>query len=98
MGAHGPARAGDNERLLQPSERQTFCPYKGLCSYYDAGGVTRAAWSYREPYREVDRIGDMVSFEPDRVTVTIDGEQLTRRRVSRWCPMGQTAASPRMRS
>jgi uncharacterized protein (DUF427 family) len=56
--------------------RQTFCPYKGLCSYYDIGGVTRAAWSYLEPYREVDRIGDLVSFEPDKVTVTIDGERL----------------------
>ena len=62
--------------LLQPVERQTFCPYKGLCSYYDAPGASRAAWSYREPYREVDRIGDLISFEPDKVTITIDGERL----------------------
>jgi uncharacterized protein (DUF427 family) len=56
--------------------RQTFCPYKGLCSYYDVAGVSRAGWAYPEPYREVDRIGDHISFEPDKVTVTIDGQPL----------------------
>jgi uncharacterized protein (DUF427 family) len=61
---------------LTPVPRQTFCPYKGLCDYYDIGDATRAAWSYRAAYREVDRIDDLISFEPDKVTVTIDGEQL----------------------
>lgn len=56
--------------------RQTFCPYKGLCSYYDIGDATRAAWSYRDAYTEVGRIGDLISFEPDKVTITIDREQL----------------------
>jgi uncharacterized protein (DUF427 family) len=65
-----------NEAALEPVERQTFCPYKGLCSYYDIGDSHQAAWSYREAYRDVDRIGDLVSFEPDKVTVLIDGEQL----------------------
>jgi uncharacterized protein (DUF427 family) len=64
------------EAMLQPVERQTFCPYKGLCSYYDVGDARRAAWSYRQPYAEVDRIGDLVSFEPDQLTITIDGERL----------------------
>jgi hypothetical protein len=27
-------------------------------------------------YREVGRIGDLISFEPDKVTVLIDGAQL----------------------
>ncbi len=57
-------------------ERQTFCPYNGLCSYYDVGGISRAGWSYHEPYRDVDRIGDHISFEPDKVTVTIDSRPL----------------------
>jgi uncharacterized protein (DUF427 family) len=65
-----------DEQLLTAVPRQTFCPYKGLCSYYDAGGATRGAWSYLEAYREVDRIAGFVSFEPDKVTVTIDGEVL----------------------
>ncbi len=57
-------------------ERQTFCPYNGLCSYCDVGGISRAGWSYHEPYRDVDRIGDHISFEPDNVTVTVDGRPL----------------------
>ena len=65
-----------DEQVLTAVPRQTFCPYKGLCSYYDAGDATRGAWSYLEPYREVDRIAGFVSFEPDKVTVTIDGEVL----------------------
>jgi uncharacterized protein (DUF427 family) len=65
-----------NEQHLAPVSRQTFCPYKGLCAYYDIGDAGRAAWSYREAYREVDRIDDLISFEPDKVAVTVDGERL----------------------
>ena len=57
-------------------EHQTFCPYKGLCSYYDIGDASLAAWSYREAYREVGRISDLVSFEPDMVSVQLDGTEL----------------------
>ena len=64
------------EHQLTPVARQTFCPYKGLCDYYDIGAVGRAAWSYRDAYREVDRIEGHISFEPDKVTVTLDGVQL----------------------
>jgi uncharacterized protein (DUF427 family) len=61
---------------LQPLEAQTFCPYKGLASYYDVGGAGSAAWSYRAPFEEVARIADLVSFYPEKVTVTIDGVKL----------------------
>jgi hypothetical protein len=57
-------------------EQQTFCPYKGLCSYYDIGDGHLAAWSYRNAYPEVGRISDLVSFEPDIVSVLLDGKQL----------------------
>jgi uncharacterized protein (DUF427 family) len=62
-----------DESALSPVERQTFCPYKGLCSYYDIGDRSQAGWSYRNAYREVERISDLISFEPDKVTVLIDG-------------------------
>jgi uncharacterized protein (DUF427 family) len=65
-----------DESALTYVEHQTFCPYKGLCSYYDIGDARQAAWSYREAYREVDRISDHVSFEPDLVSVQIDGKDL----------------------
>jgi uncharacterized protein (DUF427 family) len=69
-------RADVDESALTPVETQTFCPYKGLCSYYDIGDASRAAWSYREAYREVGRISDHVSFEPDLVSVQLDGTRL----------------------
>ncbi|MGJ5748660.1 uncharacterized protein (DUF427 family) [Streptomyces puniciscabiei] len=69
-------RADIDESRLRPVEGQTFCPYKGLCDYYDIGEARRAAWSYRNAYREVDKINDLVSFEADKVEVYLDGTLL----------------------
>jgi uncharacterized protein (DUF427 family) len=69
-------RADVVESALTPVDHQTFCPYKGLCSYYDIGDAHLAVWSYREAYPEVGRISDMVSFEPEIVSVQLDGKQL----------------------
>jgi uncharacterized protein (DUF427 family) len=65
-----------DESALQPVEGQTFCPYKGLASYYDVGNRKRAAWSYVDAWTEVRRVRDLVSFEPDKVDVYLDGKQL----------------------
>lgn len=69
-------RADVDESALTPAEDRTFCPYKGIAAYYDIGGVRKAAWSYRDAYPEVGRIDDLVSFEPDKVEVTLDGKRL----------------------
>src|SRR5262249_20323319 len=69
-------RADVDESALTLVERQTFCPYKGLCSYYNSSDARLAAWSYREAYPEVRRISGFVSFEPDIVSVQLDGKQL----------------------
>jgi uncharacterized protein (DUF427 family) len=61
---------------LTPVETQTFCPYKGICSYYDIGDARLAAWWYPEAYAEVGRISGFVSFEPNKITVHLDGKQL----------------------
>ncbi len=61
---------------LSAGDTQTFCPYKGIASYYDVDGAGQAAWSYRAPFDDMAAIGDLVSFEPDRVQVTLDGERL----------------------
>jgi uncharacterized protein (DUF427 family) len=61
---------------LAPEELRTFCPYKGIASYYEIDGVEHAAWAYRAPIDDMAAIGDLVSFEPDRVEVTLDGERL----------------------
>ncbi|MFD8077778.1 DUF427 domain-containing protein [Streptomyces sp. NPDC059718] len=69
-------RADVDESALTPAEDRTFCPYKGIAAYYDIGGARKAAWSYRDAYPEVGRIDDLVSFEPDKVEVTLDGKRL----------------------
>jgi uncharacterized protein (DUF427 family) len=69
-------RADVDSAALLPAQGQTFCPYKGLCSYYDVAGARRAAWSYLDPYAEVGRVSGLVSFEPDQVEVSVDGARL----------------------
>jgi uncharacterized protein (DUF427 family) len=66
-------RADVDESALTPAEGQTFCPYKGLASYYDVAGARRAAWSYTDAWTEVGRVSGLVSFEPDKVEVYLDG-------------------------
>ena len=61
---------------LAPVDGQTFCPYKGLASYYDIGGNARSAWSYVDAWPEVARVRGLVSFEPDKIEVHLDGERL----------------------
>lgn len=69
-------RAAIDESALTPVDHQTFCPYKGVCSYYAIGDAHLAAWSYPDAYPEVVRISDLVSFEPDIVSVQLDDKQL----------------------
>jgi uncharacterized protein (DUF427 family) len=69
-------RADIDESALTPVEHRTFCPYKGLCSYYNIEDARLAAWSYPDAYPEVGRISNLVSFEPDIVSVYLDGAQL----------------------
>jgi uncharacterized protein (DUF427 family) len=69
-------RGDVDESALTPNRLQTFCPYKGVCSYYDIGDAQRAAWSYRDAFTEVTRVSDFISFEPDKITVLLDDKQL----------------------
>jgi uncharacterized protein (DUF427 family) len=84
-------RADADEAALTPAKGQTFCPYKGLASYYDIAGADgtagsgaaaagaaarRAAWSYQDAYAEAGRISGLISFEPDKAEVLIDGTRL----------------------
>jgi uncharacterized protein (DUF427 family) len=69
-------RADVDESALTGVDGQTFCPYKGLCSYYDIGAARRAAWSYLDAWPEVGPVAGLISFEPDKVEVTRDGRRL----------------------
>lgn len=56
---------------LRQTDHETYCPYKGDCSYYSipAGGPrsTNAVWSYASPHQAVSRIAGYMAFYPDRV-------------------------------
>jgi uncharacterized protein (DUF427 family) len=57
--------------LLERTEHQTYCPYKGDASYFSilpAGERgTNAVWTYEAPYDAVNPIKDHLAFYPDRV-------------------------------
>ena len=65
-----------DEAALTAVEGQTFCPYKGLAGYYDIGDHARAAWSYVDAWPEVQQVRGLVSFEPDKIEVYLDGRRL----------------------
>ena len=57
--------------LLERTDHQTYCPYKGDCSYFSIvpsgeRGVN-AVWTYETPYDAVPEIKDHVAFYPNRV-------------------------------
>jgi uncharacterized protein (DUF427 family) len=60
-----------NMELLQRTQHQTYCPYKGDCSYFSIalGGERslNAVWSYESPYSAVAQIKDHLAFYPTRV-------------------------------
>jgi len=57
--------------LLERTDHESYCPYKGEASYFSipAGGKRseNAVWSYENPYDAVAAIRDHVAFYPDRV-------------------------------
>jgi uncharacterized protein (DUF427 family) len=65
-----------DQAALAPAQGQTFCPYKGLASYWDTADASKAAWSYQDAWPEVRRISGHISFEPDLAEVHLDGTRL----------------------
>ena len=57
--------------FLERSVHNTYCPYKGDCSYYSipAGGAraVNAVWTYEAAFAAVVEIKDHLAFYPDRV-------------------------------
>lgn len=54
------------DEYFKPSTESSFCPWKGVASYYDivVDGKTNAAaaWFYAEPKEEAAKIADHVAF------------------------------------
>jgi uncharacterized protein (DUF427 family) len=70
--------------LLQPSQTQTACAYKGPTSHYwqapaADGAAIDVAWCYESPNPEVAPIAGMVAFFNERVdAVHVDGTEMPR--------------------
>ncbi len=68
--------------LLRPTTFHTTCPFKGEASYWsaDIGGQTHdgIVWAYEAPIPAAADIKGFLSFYPDRVEVTVDGEPLSK--------------------
>ena len=64
-------RKDDDLGLLDRTDRATYCPYKGDCSYFSIplGGERsiNAVWSYEASYAAVTPIKDYLVFYPERV-------------------------------
>ncbi len=61
--------------LLTPSERVTFCPFKGHAAHFHLQGgdttIADVAWSYETPFAEVAEIAGLVAFYPNRVKLEV---------------------------
>ena len=57
--------------LLERTDHETFCPFKGQASYWTLRAGSRAsentAWSYEDPFDEVAGLAGYVAVYPDRV-------------------------------
>ena len=63
---------------LRPSERRTYCPYKGEASYWSFDAGEDLAWSYERPLPDMLPLTGLVAFWDERVDVFLDGEQRGR--------------------
>lgn len=61
--------------VLTRSAHETYCPFKGDCSYFslsdDGERGTNAVWSYENPFEAVMAIKDHLAFYADRVEVEL---------------------------
>jgi uncharacterized protein (DUF427 family) len=63
---------------LAPSERRTYCPYKGEASYWSIEGGEDLLWSYEQPLPDAAALAGLVAFWDERVDVFLDGVRRER--------------------
>ncbi len=59
--------------VLRRSAHETYCPFKGDCSYFSLPDNekrgTNSVWSYENPFNAVIAIKDHLAFYADRVDI-----------------------------
>ena len=65
------ARDGVDMVRLEKTGKTTYCPFKGLATYYAIRGrqgeIRDAVWSYERPYREAEFLRDRIAFDATKV-------------------------------
>jgi uncharacterized protein (DUF427 family) len=65
--------------LLRRTDTVTTCPFKGQASYWSAQVDGEAhedlVWSYETPIPQAEGITGLMSFYPDRVELTVNGDR-----------------------
>src|SRR6476661_3458500 len=61
-----------------PSEKHSWCAYKGQASYCSLPDTPDVAWFYPDPLREAAEVKDMIAFWDERVDVIVDAERRGR--------------------
>lgn len=73
-----------HRELLEPSDKQTTCAYKGFASYYHVRVGDELEddliWTYRDPLHDAAQVKDMLAFFNERVDLEVDGEPQDRPR------------------
>jgi uncharacterized protein (DUF427 family) len=68
------------QEMLVPSERVTYCPYKGEARYYSLrlgeSLLEDVIWHYRYPTREAAPIAGLLCFYQERIAVEVDGRRV----------------------
>jgi uncharacterized protein (DUF427 family) len=70
----------DIQADLEPSDKLTYCPYKGKASYWSVDGHSDIAWTYADPLPDAVALRGLIAFYDDRVDVVLDGERRERPR------------------
>jgi len=64
--------------LLTATSFHTTCPFKGEASYWsielDGGSHDGLVWAYEDPIPAAAEIAGHLSFYPERVELTVDGQ------------------------
>ena len=72
---HYLARDDVDMTRLEKTDKTTFCPFKGLATYYvirgPQGEISDAAWSYERPYHEAELLRGRIAFEAATVEETV---------------------------
>ena len=70
------ARDGVAMACLVKTDKVTYCPFKGLATYYvirsAQGEIRDAVWSYERPYREAELLRDRLAFDATKVEEAVD--------------------------